>query len=160
MQIGNQKVVTIDYTLTDEQGEVLDTSQGQEPLVYIQGSGTIIPGLEEALEGKQVGDALSVKIDPSRGYGERDEELVQEVPRERFPAGGEITVGMRFHAQGTGGSHVVTVVAVDDKKVTVDANHPLAGVTLSFDVKVLEIREATADELKHGHVHGKGGHQH
>jgi FKBP-type peptidyl-prolyl cis-trans isomerase SlyD len=160
MQIGNQTVVTIDYTLTDEQGEVLDTSEGQEPLVYIQGSGGIIPGLEEALEGKAAGDALKVTIAPAQGYGNRDEQLVQEVPRERFPTGGEITVGMRFHAQGTGGSHVVTVVAADDEKVTVDANHPLAGVTLSFDVKVLEVREATADELKHGHVHGKGGHQH
>lgn len=160
MQIGNQKVVTIDYTLTDERGEVLDTSQGQEPLVYIQGSGSIIPGLEDALEGKTVGDSLKVTIDPAQGYGERDEELVQQVPRERFPTDGELTVGTRFHAQGTGGSHVVTVVAVDDKKVTVDANHPLAGVTLSFDVKVLDVREATADELKHGHVHGKGGHHH
>jgi FKBP-type peptidyl-prolyl cis-trans isomerase SlyD len=160
MQIGNQTVVTIDYTLTDEQGEVLDTSQGQEPLVYIQGSGSIIPGLEAALEGKAAGDALKVSIAPSQGYGERDDQLVQEVPRERFPTDGELTVGMRFHAQGTGGSHVVTVVAADDEKVTVDANHPLAGVTLSFDVKVLEVREATADELKHGHVHGKGGHDH
>jgi FKBP-type peptidyl-prolyl cis-trans isomerase SlyD len=160
MQIGNQTVVTIDYTLTDEHGEVLDTSKGEEPLVYIQGTGSIISGLEEALEGKAAGDALNVTIAPARGYGERDEQLVQEVPRERFPAGGEITVGMRFHAQGTGGSHVVTVVGVDDKKVTVDANHPLAGVTLSFDVKVLEVRAATADELKHGHVHGKGGHEH
>jgi len=160
MQIGNQKVVTIDYTLTDDRGEVLDTSQGQEPLVYIQGSGSIIPGLETALEGKSAGDALKVTIAPAQGYGERDEELVQAVPRERFPPGGELTVGMRFQAQGANGSHVVTVVGVDEKQVTVDANHPLAGVTLSFDVKVVEVREATPDELKHGHVHGKGGHHH
>lgn len=160
MQIGNQKVVTIDYTLTDDQGEVLDTSQGQEPLTYIHGLGSIIPGLEEALAGKTAGDALKVTIQPQNGYGERDEELVQAVPRERFPASGEITVGMRFHAQGTGGSHVVTVVAVDDKNVTVDANHPLAGVVLAFDVKVVDVRDATADELQHGHVHGKDGHQH
>jgi FKBP-type peptidyl-prolyl cis-trans isomerase SlyD len=160
MHISNQKVVTIDYTLTDEQGDVLDTSQGNEPLSYIQGTGSIIPGLESALEGKSAGDALKVTIAPDQGYGERDEELVQAVPRERFPAGGEITVGMRFHAQGADGSHVVTVVGVDDKSVTVDANHPLAGVTLAFDVKVVEVREATADELKHGHVHGPGGHHH
>jgi FKBP-type peptidyl-prolyl cis-trans isomerase SlyD len=160
MQISNQKVVTIDYTLTDEQGEVLDTSQGQEPLVYIQGTGSIVPGLETALEGKAVGDALRVTISPDQGYGQRDEELVQAIPRDRFPTGDEIHVGMRFHAQGNGGSHVVTVVSVDDKHVTVDANHPLAGVTLAFDVKVIEVREATADELEHGHVHGKDGHHH
>jgi FKBP-type peptidyl-prolyl cis-trans isomerase SlyD len=160
MQIGNEKVVTIDYTLTDDRGEVLDTSEGQEPLVYIQGAGSIIPGLETALEGKAAGDALKVTIAPADGYGDRDEELVQSVPRERFPVGGEITVGMRFHAQGANGTHLVQVVKVDDKSVTVDANHPLAGVTLSFDVKIIEVREATADELQHGHVHGKGGHHH
>jgi FKBP-type peptidyl-prolyl cis-trans isomerase SlyD len=160
MQISNQKVVTIDYTLTDEQGEVLDTSQGQEPLVYIQGTGSIVPGLETALEGKSVGDALRVTITPEHGYGQRDEELVQAIPRDRFPTGDEIVVGMRFHAQGGGGSHVVTVVSVDDKQVTVDANHPLAGVTLAFDVKIVEVRDATADELAHGHVHGKDGHDH
>src|SRR5438552_2340958 len=99
MQIGNQKVVSIDYTLTDDRGEVLDTSQGEEPLTYIQGSGNIIPGLETALEGKAAGDALKVTIAPAQAYGERDEDLVQAVPRDRFPATGEITVGMRFHAQ-------------------------------------------------------------
>lgn len=159
MQIGKEKVVTIDYTLTDDKGEVLDSSQGQEPLTYIHGSGTIIPGLESALEGKTAGDNLKIKVVPEQGYGERDEDLVQAVPRGRFP-GGDVTVGMRFHAQGSGGSQVVTVVAVDDANVTVDANHPLAGVTLSFDVDVREVREATADELSHGHVHGEGGHQH
>jgi FKBP-type peptidyl-prolyl cis-trans isomerase SlyD len=160
MQIAKQKVVTIDYTLTDEQGEVLDTSKGQEPLVYIQGSGSIIPGLETALEGKSAGDTLKVTVAPEHGYGPRDEELVQAVPRDRFPADADITEGMRFHAQGAGGSHVVTVLSVDDKQVTVDANHPLAGVTLAFDVKVVEVRDATTDELEHGHVHGEDGHHH
>jgi FKBP-type peptidyl-prolyl cis-trans isomerase SlyD len=160
MQIGNQMVVTIDYTLTDDQGKVLDTSQDSEPLTYIQGSGNIIPGLETALEGKTAGDAVKVTVAPAQGYGERDEELVLEVPRDRFPVDGEITVGMRFNAQGAGGTHEVTVTEVDDKNVTVDANHPLAGVTLSFDVKIVEVRQATAEELKHGHVHGKGGHHH
>jgi FKBP-type peptidyl-prolyl cis-trans isomerase SlyD len=160
MQIGNQKVVSIEYTLTDERGEVLDTSEGQEPLTYIQGGGSIIPGLESALEGKSVGDVLKVTVSPEQAYGERDEELVQAVPRERFPPGLAITKDMRFNAQGPHGSQAVTVVAVDDKNITVDGNHPLAGVTLSFDVKVVEVREATADELEHGHVHGKGGHHH
>jgi FKBP-type peptidyl-prolyl cis-trans isomerase SlyD len=160
MQIGNQTVVTIDYTLTDDRGEVLDTSKDSEPLVYIQGTDSIIPGLEEALEGKTVGDALKLTIPPERAYGLRDEELVLKVPRTKFPPGVDIAVGMVVRAQGTGGSHDVTVVEVDDKIVTVDANHRLAGMTLSFDVKVLEVREATPDELKHGHVHGKGGHDH
>ena len=159
MQIANQTVVTIDYTLTDEKGEVLDSSKGEEPLTYIHGSGNIVPGLENALTGKSVGDSMQMTIAPVDGYGERDEELVQAVPRERFPAA-TIEVGMRFHAQGSDGSQVVTVVAVDDSHVTVDANHPLAGMTLAFDVTVLEVRDATADELEHGHVHGEGGHEH
>jgi FKBP-type peptidyl-prolyl cis-trans isomerase SlyD len=160
MQIANQTVVTIDYTLTDPKGEVLDSSKGEEPLTYIHGAGNIVPGLENALTGKSVGDSMQVTVAPIDGYGERDEELVQAVPRERFPGASSIEVGMRFHAQGSDGSQVVTVVAVDDKHVTVDANHPLAGTTLAFDVTVLEVRDATADELEHGHVHGKGGHEH
>lgn len=157
MQISSRKVVTIDYTLTDESGEVLDTSKGQEPLVYLHGAGHIVAGLESALEGKSAGDALQVTVPPDQGYGARDEELVAAIPRERFPAG-EVEVGMQFHAQGNGESRIVTVVAVSDKDVTVDANHPLAGVTLSFDVKVLDVRDATVEELSHGHAHGPGGH--
>jgi FKBP-type peptidyl-prolyl cis-trans isomerase SlyD len=159
MQIANQSVVTIDYTLTDPHGEVLDSSKDEEPLTYIHGSGSIIPGLENALHGKSAGDALQVTIPPADGYGDRDEELVQAVPRDRFP-GGDIEVGMRFSAEGDDGTRVVTVVAMDDASVTIDANHPLAGMTLAFEVKVLEVRDATADELEHGHVHGKGGHHH
>jgi FKBP-type peptidyl-prolyl cis-trans isomerase SlyD len=159
MQIVKQSVVTIDYTLTDPHGEVLDSSTPDEPLTYIHGSGSIIPGLENALAGKSAGDAIQVTIPPADGYGDRDEDLVQAVPRERFPDG-SIEVGMRFHAEGEDGTRVVTVVAVDAQKVTVDANHPLAGMTLAFDVKILEVRDATADELEHGHVHGKGGHHH
>jgi FKBP-type peptidyl-prolyl cis-trans isomerase SlyD len=159
MQIANQTVVTIDYTLTDDQGDVLDSSRGQEPLIYIHGSGNIIPGLESALAGKSTGDSLKVTIAPVDGYGEHDADLVQAVPRSRFP-GETIELGMRFHAQGSDGTQVVTVVAVDETNVTVDANHPLAGMTLAFDVQVLDVRDATAEELEHGHVHGKGGHQH
>jgi FKBP-type peptidyl-prolyl cis-trans isomerase SlyD len=159
MQIANRKVVTLDYTLTDEAGEVLDSSKGQEPLVYLHGAGNIIPGLEAALEGKEEGAALQVKIAPDDGYGERDEELVKEIPRDRFPPG-EVEVGMTFHAEGPQGSRIVTVVEVSPESVTVDANHPLAGVTLAFDVKVLAVRDATLEELKHGHVHGADGHDH
>jgi FKBP-type peptidyl-prolyl cis-trans isomerase SlyD len=159
MQIANRKVVTIDYTLTNEKGEVLDSSKGQEPLSYIHGSGSIIPGLEAALEGKSAGEQLKVTIAPDDGYGDRDEGLVQEIPRNRFPIP-DVEVGMQFQAQGAGESRVVTVVGVDGDKVKVDANHPLAGVTLAFDVTVVEVRDATADELTHGHVHGPGGHDH
>jgi FKBP-type peptidyl-prolyl cis-trans isomerase SlyD len=159
MQIADQRVVTIDYTLTDERGEVLDSSNGEEPLTYIHGTGNIVPGLETALMGKSAGDSVKITIPAADGYGERDEELVQDVPRDRFP-GEDIEVGMRFHAQGSEGSQVVTVVAVDDSKVTVDGNHPLAGMNLAFDVKVLEVREATAEELAHGHIHGEGDDHH
>jgi FKBP-type peptidyl-prolyl cis-trans isomerase SlyD len=157
MQITDRKVVTLDYTLTDDEGEVLDTSKGDEPLVYLHGTGSIVPGLETALEGKSAGDALQVKVAPAQGYGDRDEELVASIPRDRFPSD-EVVVGMQFEAEGEDETRVVTVVAVDEQKVTIDANHPLAGVTLSFDVKVLDVRDATLEELTHGHVHGPGGH--
>ncbi len=159
MEISKHKVVTMDYTLTDEKGNTIDTSQGREPLAYIHGVGGIIPGLEAALEGRNPGEQLQVKIAPEDGYGDRDESLLQVVPRDRFDAE-DVNVGMQFHAQGEQGVSVVTVVAVDDENVTVDANHPLAGVTLNFDVEVKEVREATEEELSHGHVHGPGGHEH
>lgn len=159
MEISKHKVVTMDYTLTDQQGNTIDTSQGREPLAYIHGVGGIIPGLEAALEGRKPGEQLQVTIAPEDGYGDRDESLLQVVPRDRFDVD-DVTVGMQFHAQAENGVSVVTVVAVSDEDVTVDANHPLAGVTLNFDVEVKEVREATEEELAHGHVHGPGGHEH
>jgi FKBP-type peptidyl-prolyl cis-trans isomerase SlyD len=159
MQIEDQKVVSIDYTLTGSDGQVIDSSEGRGPLAYLHGAGNIIPGLEKALAGKSAGDAVNAKIPPSEAYGEKDPQLVQAVPRDRFPAQ-DIKVGMQFQAQGGGQSRVVTVVNVDPENVTIDANHPLAGQTLNFDVKVVEVRDATQEELAHGHVHGAGGHQH
>lgn len=159
MQIANQKVITIDYTLTDEEGEVLDSSEHDGPLTYLHGFGNIVPGLESALEGKTVGDALKVVVAPDDAYGERNESLVQAVPRDEFPDG-EIAVGMRFRADSPAGSKVLTVIALTDSEVTVDANHPLAGRTLSFDVKVRGIRDATQEELDHGHVHDGDHHHH
>jgi len=160
MQIVKHKVVTIDYTLTDEEGKVLDTSKDSEPLCYIQGIGNLIPGLETALEGKQAGDALNVSVPPEQGYGERDDKLLVSVPRERFDEAGNVEVGMRFQAPTESGMRVVTVVGIEEENVTVDANHPLAGETLNFDVKVVEVRDATEEEIGHGHVHGPGGHEH
>jgi FKBP-type peptidyl-prolyl cis-trans isomerase SlyD len=153
-------VVSIDYTLTDDQGSVIDSSEGRGPLDYIQGIGNIIPGLENALEGKAKGDSLQVKISPEEGYGERRDDLTQAVPKQMFEGAEEVTVGMQFQTMTEGGPQVVTVVAVDDENVTVDGNHPLAGENLNFDVTVVDIREASTEELEHGHVHGPEGHEH
>lgn len=160
MQIAKHKVVSINYTLKDESDTVIDSSEGGEPLAYIHGIGNIIPGLENALNGKSVGDKLSVTIAPDEAYGERDDDMVQTVPRNRFEPGVDIEAGMQFHTQSDHGMQVVTVTHVDQESVTVDANHPLAGITLHFDVEVMGVRDATADELSHGHVHGPGGHHH
>jgi FKBP-type peptidyl-prolyl cis-trans isomerase SlyD len=160
MQVAKDKVVTIDYTLTGPQGNVLDSSQGRGPLAYLHGAGNIIPGLEQALEGKNEGEKLSVNVPPDQGYGSRDERMVQSVPRERFRGVENIQPGMQFQANTPAGSRVVTVVAVDPQNVRVDANHPLAGVPLKFDVTVVGVRDASAEELSHRHVHGAGGHQH
>jgi FKBP-type peptidyl-prolyl cis-trans isomerase SlyD len=146
MQIGNETVVTIHYTLTDEQGVVLDSSAGEEPLSFVHGAGTMIPGLETALLGKSAGDALKVSVAPADGYGLRDENLVQKVPRKNFPVQ-DVEVGMHFQTRSPNGSRIVTVLAADDENITVDANHPLAGATLNFDVQVLAVRAATPEDL-------------
>lgn len=154
MQIAKDKVVSIEYTLKDDQGTLLDTSEGRDPLAYLHGAGNIIPGLEQALEGKQAGDQLSVRIEAKDAYGERNDQLQQDVPRELFEGVDDVQAGMQFQAQTEAGVQVVTVKAVADDTVTVDANHPLAGVPLNFDVNIVEVRNAEAEELEHGHVHG------
>ncbi len=148
------------YTLTNNKGEVLDSSQGGDPLTYLHGSGNIIPGLEKALTGKQVGDKLQVTVEPAEGYGVHDEALVQQVPKRAFQGVPNIEPGMTFHAQSSQGPMRVTVTAVQGDMVTVDGNHPLAGETLNFDVEITEVRAATLEEIAHGHVHGPGGHHH
>jgi len=161
MQIQDNAVVSIHYTLTNEAGDTIDSSAGAEPLAYLHGAANIIPGLEDALVGKAVGDKLNVTVAPADGYGEHIAELVQEVPSEMFQGVDEVQVGMEFHAESNTGQPIaVTVTKVEDDKVTIDANHPLAGVTLNFDVEVVEVRDASAEELEHGHVHGAGGHEH
>jgi FKBP-type peptidyl-prolyl cis-trans isomerase SlyD len=160
MQIAKDKVVSIDYTLTGSGGDVIDSSQGQEPLTYLHGAGNIIPGLEQALEGKSAGDQVNATVPPEQGYGQKNPALVQPVPRAQFPGVNDIAVGMQFQAQTNHGPRVVTVVGVDPDNVTVDANHPLAGETLNFDVKVVGVRDATQQELDHKHAHGPGGHKH
>lgn len=156
MQITKHRVAAIHYTLKDNDGKVLDSSEGRDPLYYIQGIGNLIPGMEEGLEGKESGDKLDIKVSPEKGYGELNPQLVQQVPLDAF-AGQEVKPGMRF---STNRGETVTVTEVGSEAVTVDGNHPLAGVELNFQVEVMEVRNATADELQHGHVHGPGGHQH
>ncbi len=160
MQIAKDTVVSIDYTLTDDEGQVLDSSEGQTPLSYLHGSGEIIPGLERELDGKRVGDQLQIVVAPEDGYGERNDDLQQEVPREQFDEIEDLDLGMQFQVESSDGPLVITIVAIADDIVTVDGNHPLAGVNLNFDITVREVREATPEELAHGHVHGPDGHAH
>ncbi len=157
MNIAENKVVSIEYTLKDADGETIDSSVGHDPLVYLHGFGNIIVGLEEALLGKSVGDRLSVEISPEKGYGERDEELLDEVEKEAFSQIDNLAVGMELYAEEDGEIQVITVAKLEGDLVTVDRNHPLAGKTLFFDVEVKGIREATEVELEHGHVHETGG---
>lgn len=153
MQVSENKVVSIHYTLRNDAGEVIDSSAGRAPLRYLHGVGNIIPGLEKALEGKTSGDRVDVNIAPEEAYGERDESLVQVVPRSAFEGVEEIEPGMQFQAQTPAGRQILTVVEVQDDRVVVDGNHPLAGETLHFSVEITEVREATEEELAHGHAH-------
>jgi len=149
-------VVSIHYTLTNKAGEQLDSSIGAEPLTYLHGAGNIIPGLENALADKSVGDKLTVTIEPEDAYGERNEEHIQTVPREMFQGIDNIEVGMQFQADSSNGPAVVTITAVEGDQVSIDGNHPLAGEQLTFDVEITEIRSATETEMEHGHIHGAG----
>ncbi|RYY76320.1 MAG: peptidylprolyl isomerase [Gammaproteobacteria bacterium] len=160
MNISPNSVASIHYTLTDGDGKVIDSSEGQEPLAYLHGAGNIIPGLEKALLGKTVGDKFTVSIPASEAYGVRDDSMVQQLPSNMFSGIDNIEVGMEFHAETEHGLQVVTVTNVEGDNVTIDGNHPLAGVDLTFDVEVADIRAASAEELEHGHAHGAGGHHH
>lgn len=160
MQIAKDKVASLNYTLTNDAGQVLDSSEGRPPLAYVHGVGGLIPGLEKQLEGRVAGDSLRVRLPPEEAYGVRDENAVHKVPRAELPTDAKLEVGVQFHADGPQGSTILTVLAVEDDTVHMDANHPLAGVALNFDVTVIEVREATREELAHGHVHGPGGHAH
>ncbi len=153
MVIADQKVVSIHYTLTNDDGQVIDESAPGEPLSYLHGAGNIVPGLENALKGKTPGDKLNVSVAPDQGYGERSEALVQEVPRNLFEGVDDVQEGMRFQARSEQGMRVITVTKVEGDRITVDANHPLAGQTLNFEVEVDSVRDATAKEIDHGHVH-------
>jgi len=152
MEIAAARVASIHYTLTDDAGRIIDQSTESRPLRYFHGAGNIIPGLEKALAGKQAGDALKVDVAPEEGYGVRNEGLVQLLPREAFKGVDKVEPGMQFEARTERGPLLVTVVAVTDDKVRIDGNHPLAGQTLHFDVRVVDVRDATEDEKQVGRV--------
>ena len=154
MQITKHKVVTIDYTLSNVMGTVLDSSAGNQPFTFVQGVGSIIPGLETALEGKSSGDTFTVHIPPEEGYGPRNEALTQVVSKDLFIDVKDLQVGMQFEAQTNAGKQLLTITRIEGNDVTIDGNHPLAGETLKFDVTVRDVRDATGEELSHGHAHG------
>lgn len=161
MQIGQDTVVAIEYTLRNDTGEVLDTSVGSAPLTYMHGRGQLIPGVERALEGKQTGDALRFVVPAAEGYGEYDEEAVQKVNRSAFPPDVALEAGQEFFVEDQhGNTRAVSVLEIQGDEVMLDFNHPLAGEDLDFEVTVREVRAATQEELTHGHAHGPDGHHH
>jgi len=154
-------IVTINYALRNDAGDMLDTSAGGEPLSYLHGAGNIVPGLERELSGKNVGDKVSAVVAPADGYGERTGPGPQPIPRAQFPDDADLEEGMQILARGPSGqSFVLWVVGLDEQSVFVDHNHPLAGETLHFEVEVVGVRAATAEELEHQHPHGPDGHHH
>lgn len=160
MQIARDSVAAFHYTLTDDQNQVIDSSAGRDPLTYLHGGGQIVPGLEKQLEGRSAGDKFTADVVPEEGYGVHHPELMQEVPRSAFQGVENIQPGMQFQGRGPQGEINVTVTRVEDDKVFIDGNHPLAGKTLHFAIEVTDVRAASEEELAHGHVHGAGGHHH
>ncbi len=159
-RIQANKVVTLSYTLRDDDGEVIDESREGSPLLYLHGAQNIVPGLEEQLEGKEAGESLKATVPPEKGYGPRLGQS-QEVPRSLFPEGAELTAGMQVVAHDDSGRQIpFFIIGFTDETVTIDPNHPLAGETLHFEVTVESLRDATEEEIEHGHPHGPGGHAH
>ena len=157
LMIGKHSVVSIHYTLKDDDGQVMDTSEGREPLAYLHGENNLIPGLESELQGKTAGAKFQATIEPKDAYGEINDDFIQTINKQMFQGVDDIQPGMTFVAQGDGGQQrQVRVVEVEGDDVTIDANHPMAGKTLHFDVEVVEVREATPQEVEHGHVHAHG----
>jgi FKBP-type peptidyl-prolyl cis-trans isomerase SlyD len=157
MQVTEKKAVTIKYTLRDEEGAVLDSTDGRDPLTYLHGAGNLVPGVEEALEGKSPGEEVKVTVPPEKGYGTREDDNVRNVPIRKLPAG-KLQPGATVQLNTNHGPVVAVIKAVKGDYVTLDLNHPLAGKTLRFELEVVEVRDATEEELAHGHVHDPGGH--
>ena len=160
MQIAERTVASFNYTLTNDAGKVIDSSAGKSPLTYLHGAGNIVPGLEKEMLGRKTGDTFNVDVAPEEGYGQPNPMLIQVVPKEAFQGVDQLEVGMEFQAQTPQGPLSVAIAKIDGDEVTVDGNHPLAGQTLHFAVEVTDVRDASLEELTHGHAHGAGGHAH
>ena len=164
MKIGNNKIATLGYTLKNDDGQVLDQADKENPFLYMHGTGGIIKGLENALEDKSTNDSFNLIVAPEDAYGERDPNLTEAVPRTMFDgiADEELKAGAQFHAQTAQGAQIISIAGVEGDTIKIDANHPLAGETLHFNVEVLDVREATEEEISHGHPHVEGdcGHDH
>jgi FKBP-type peptidyl-prolyl cis-trans isomerase SlyD len=156
MKVSQNKMVEIHYTLTGNDGEVIDSSKDKDTLSYLQGGGNIVPGLEKAIDGKNIGDKFDVEVKPEDGYGVRDERLVQVIPISKFQDKNHIKVGVTLQLQTPNGILIATVVKIEDENVTIDMNHPLCGEILKFAVEVVNVREATPEELTPCHSHGCG----
>lgn len=160
MTITPGSVVLFDYTLTDDDKDVIDSSKDGGPLAYLHGEGQIVKGLEKVMEGKKAGDSFSVTVSPEEGYGLPDPAKVATVTTDQIEGGEELEEGMQLEASNEAGEQIVVVTKIEGNKVTLDGNHPLAGMTLHFDITIREVRAATPEEIAHGHVHGPGGHHH
>lgn len=158
MTITTGSVVLFDYTLRDDEKDIIDSSKEGGPLAYLHGEGQIVKGLEKVMEGKKAGDTFSVAVAPEEAYGLPDPEKIAVVTADQIEGGEELEEGMQLEASNDQGEQIVVVSRIEGNKVTLDGNHPLAGMTLHFDIAVREVREATPEEISHGHVHGPGGH--
>ena len=160
MKIAQHNVVVMHYAVSDSEGNLIDSSYDDKPMAIIQGTSYLIPGLDEALLDHQAGDKFEVDVPCEKAYGERNENFVQTVPKELLAGVEDLALGTQLRATTDDGEQTVIVIDVQDEEITVDGNHPLSGLDLSFDVEIIEVREATEDELKHGHVHTEGGCDH
>lgn len=161
MKITTNSVVSLDYTLKNNNGEILDTSNGRAPLVYLHGVGALIPGLEAEIEGMEKGGKKSVTVQPEQAYGLKSDDLLHVVPANGFQGDiNELQIGLQVQLDTEQGPAIATISKIENDEVTLDLNHPLAGEVLNFEIEVVEVRTATPDEIAHGHVHGEGGHHH
>jgi FKBP-type peptidyl-prolyl cis-trans isomerase SlyD len=158
MQITNNTAVSIHYTLTNDAGEKIDSTEGGEPMVYLHGRGNIITGLEKALHSKNPGDKFSARVEAADAYGEFSDDMIQTISIEMFDGIDKVEAGMQFHTAANSGSGIITVLKVDGDDITIDSNHPLAGQALNFDVEIVSVRLATKEEISHGHIHSAGCH--